>query len=66
MNTNKSVMCPEELAARWNVSVGALANRRSNGQGPAWLKPMGRVLYRVSDIETWEAEHVVKPIGTAA
>jgi hypothetical protein len=31
-----------------------LANQRSQGRGPAYLKLAGRVRYRLSDIEAYE------------
>jgi hypothetical protein len=43
-----------QLAARWQVSRGTLANQRSQGRGPAYLKLSGRVRYRRSDIEAYE------------
>jgi Helix-turn-helix domain len=44
-----------QLAARWQLSRGTLANQRSQGRGPAYLKLAGRVRYRRSDIEAYEA-----------
>jgi hypothetical protein len=43
-----------QLAARWQLSRGTLANQRSQGRGPAYLKLAGRVRYRRSDIEDYE------------
>jgi hypothetical protein len=43
-----------QLAERWQLSRGTLANQRSQGRGPAYLKIAGRVRYRRSDIETYE------------
>ena len=43
-----------QLAARWQLSRGTLANQRSQGRGPAYLKLSGRVRYRRSDIEAYE------------
>ena len=45
-----------QLAERWNVSEASLERWRSAGIGPVYLKLQGRVLYRVEDIETYEAE----------
>jgi hypothetical protein len=36
-----------QLAARWQLSRGTLANQRSQGRGPAYLKLAGRVRYRL-------------------
>jgi hypothetical protein len=43
-----------QLATRWQLSRGTLANQRSQGRGPAYLKLAGRVRYRRSDIEAYE------------
>lgn len=44
----------KELARRWNISHRTLERWRSIGQGPAFLKLGGRVLYRLADIEAFE------------
>ena len=43
-----------QLAVRWQLSRGTLANQRSQGRGPAYLKLAGRIRYRLSDIEAYE------------
>lgn len=45
-----------QLAERWNVSEASLERWRSEGIGPVYLKLQGRVLYRLEDIEAYEAE----------
>ena len=45
-----------QLAERWNVSEASLERWRSAGIGPVYLKLQGRVLYRVEDVEAYEAE----------
>ena len=50
-----------QLAARWQLSRGTLANQRSQGRGPAYLKLAGRVRYRLSDIEAYEQAGFVSP-----
>jgi predicted DNA-binding transcriptional regulator AlpA len=54
-----------QLAARWQLSRGTLANQRSQGRGPAYLKLAGRVRYRRSDIEAYEQSGFVsrEPAG---
>jgi predicted site-specific integrase-resolvase len=47
-----------ELAARWNISHRTLERWRWTGQGPRFLKIGGRVVYRVEDIEAYEAEQL--------
>ena len=43
-----------ELSRRWNISLRTLERWRSIGEGPAFLKLGGRVLYRREDIEAFE------------
>lgn len=43
-----------QLAERWQLSRGTLANQRSQGRGPAYLKIAGRVRYRRSEVEAFE------------
>lgn len=57
-------LTPSALAARWQVSKGHLANLRSAGTGPAYLKLGGRVLYRLADIEDYEGH--ARVTGSAA
>jgi predicted site-specific integrase-resolvase len=44
-----------ELAARWNISPRTLERWRWTGQGPCYIKLGGRVIYRIEDIEAFEA-----------
>ncbi len=45
-----------DLADRWDVAEATLERWRSDGIGPVYMKIQGRVLYRVEDIETFEAD----------
>lgn len=55
---------PEDLARRWGVSTGTLANRRSRGQGPAFTKIFGTLVrYSLADVERFEAEGHVKAVA---
>ena len=47
-----------DLAARWNISHRTLERWRWLGQGPQYLKIGGRVVYRLDDVETYEAQQV--------
>ncbi len=49
---------PDELAERWRISADTLARWRWTGDGPRFLKVSGKVLYRLADIEAYEAAHV--------
>lgn len=51
-------LTPRQLAARWQVSEKTLERWRHEGNGPAFLKVVGRVLYPVQHIEAMEAERI--------
>lgn len=44
-----------DLARRWNISPRTLERWRWLGRGPAYLKVGGRVLYRLEEVEAYEA-----------
>ncbi len=46
---------PEDLSARWHIAIRTLDNWRWRGEGPRYLKIGGRVIYRLEDIEAYEA-----------
>ncbi|MDX9859294.1 MAG: helix-turn-helix domain-containing protein [Rhodospirillales bacterium] len=45
-----------ELARRWRISPRTLERWRWLGQGPRYLKIGGRVVYRLEDVEAFEAD----------
>ena len=47
-----------QLAKRWNISPRTLERWRWLGHGPIFLKLGGRVVYRLEDIESYEANHL--------
>lgn len=47
-----------ELARRWSMSPRSLERWRWTGVGPRFVKLQGRILYRVVDIEEFEAERL--------
>ncbi len=49
-----------QLGDRWDVSEATLERWRSEGIGPVFLKLQGRVLYRLEDVEAFEAESLRK------
>ncbi len=53
-----------ELAQRWGVSPGTLANHRSAGTSIPYLSLFGgaRVVYRLSDVLAAEARALVAPV----
>jgi hypothetical protein len=46
------------LSRRWRISPRTLEQWRWQGRGPRFLKIGGRVVYRLIDIETYEAERL--------
>ena len=54
-----------ELARRWNISPRTAERWRWLGQGPAYLKVGGRVVYRLEDVEAYETSRLRSP-GWAA
>jgi predicted site-specific integrase-resolvase len=50
-----------QLADRWNISHRTLERWRWQGQGPLFMKIGGRVVYRLEDIEAFEAERLHAP-----
>jgi hypothetical protein len=54
------------LSRRWNLSPRTLERWRWLNQGPPYLKIGGRVVYRLDDIEAFEAAqmHRGKPLDT--
>ena len=58
-----------ELARRWSLSHRTLERWRWEGRGPQYLKIGGRIVYRLSDIEAYEASrqrNVIVPASQAA
>jgi len=49
-------MTPEELADRCTISHRTLESWRRAGEGSAYVKVSGRVVYHVCDIEAFEKE----------
>ena len=48
----------KELAERWGLSPRTLERWRWIGKGVPYLKLGGRVVYRLEDVERFEAEHL--------
>ena len=47
-----------ELSRRWSLGPRTLERWRWLGEGPRFLKIGGRVVYRLEDIEAYEAEQM--------
>ena len=50
-----STLTQNELADRWSLSPRTLEQWRWRGVGPRFLKLGGRVVYRLVDVEEFEA-----------
>lgn len=49
----EKILDTKEAADFLKVSSGTLENWRIRNEGPEYLKPKGKVYYRLSDLETW-------------
>lgn len=47
-----------ELARRWAISPRTLERWRWTGEGPRYLKLNGRIVYRETDVDTFEANRL--------
>lgn len=49
-------MTPDELVARYkgNISVKTLANWRTKGGGPDYVKIGGKIMYEIAAVSKWE------------
>lgn len=59
-------LTPAELTDRYKgrVTQRTLANWRSTGQGPRFIKVGGRVMYPVDSIAEWETKRMSPAIGS--
>lgn len=48
-----ALLLPDEVAERLNLNARTLANWRSRGEGPPYLKLGGCVRYDPLDLEAW-------------
>jgi Helix-turn-helix domain len=64
--TSKPLATPKEVAAYMQRSEGTLANWRSQGAGPPYIKAEGGVLYRWPDVEEWLDSHAIDPSDAPA
>jgi len=47
-----------DLARRWSISPRTLERWRWTGEGPRYIKLVGRIVYRLEDVETFENARV--------
>lgn len=55
-------LSPQQLSERWGgrIKVRTLHNWRTSGGGPPFTKIGGAVLYKLDDVEKWEASRTVQ------
>jgi hypothetical protein len=53
-----------DLARRWRISIRTLERWRWLRQGPPYLKLGGAVVYRLQDVEAFEAEQRLEPAAS--
>lgn len=56
------LLTPEELAARWRITKGTLANWRAKGRGPTFTKLGNNILYNLSDVVEYETRNTWKGV----
>lgn len=56
MDSGEILLTTRDLAQRWQVNAGSLANDRSAGRGVPYVKIGGAVRYRLRDVEGFEAD----------
>jgi hypothetical protein len=59
---NRELLTEKMLADRWVCSVARLQRWRTVGEGPRYLKIVGKVLYRLKDIEAYEKASLVRKV----
>jgi hypothetical protein len=47
-----------DAAAYLSLGVSTLDRLRSTGGGPAYSRPLRRIIYRVIDLDAWVASHL--------
>jgi hypothetical protein len=58
----RELLTEKMLADRWVCSVARLQRWRTVGEGPPYLKIVGKVLYRIKDIEAYEEASLVRKV----
>lgn len=60
--TMDELLTASDVARTLGLSTGTLANWRSIGMGPAFVKVGGRVRYRASSVNTWLVDQERKAV----
>ena len=58
----RELLTEKMIADRWVCSVARLQRWRTVGEGPPYLKIVGKVLYRLKDIEAYEEASLVRKV----
>ena len=58
----RQLLTEKMLADRWVCSVARLQRWRTVGEGPQYLKIVGKVLYRLKDIEAYEEACLIRKV----
>ena len=59
-----TLFTPSEVAKKYRIAVGTLANWRSQGRGPEYIKYGRKVLYPVSEMDKWCRLNLVKTLDS--
>jgi len=59
---SRELLTEKMLADRWVCSVARLQRWRTVGEGPPYLKIVGKVLYRLKDIEAYEEASLIRKV----
>ena len=57
---SRELLTEKMLADRWVCSVARLQRWRTVGEGPQYFKIVGKVLYRLKDIEAYEEACLIR------
>ena len=58
----RQLLTEKMLADRWVCSVARLQRWRTVAEGPPYLKIVGKVLYRLKDIEAYEEACLIRKV----
>jgi hypothetical protein len=58
----RELLTEKMLAEHWVCSVARLQRWRTVGEGPPYLKIVGKVLYRLKDIEAYEEACLIRKV----
>ena len=61
LQVGSDLMRPEDLAAEWLISPKTLANLRSRGEGPPYVRVLGSIRYSRRECADWLAAQNANP-----